>query len=80
MIIQKEVEYAKETGDVMDLVVEIIKVVKNGGDYESLVDDLIDAISGIEDIPNEAKNIEAMINAVAPKIYSIVKAFVPVKK
>ena len=80
MIIEKTVKYAKETGEVLDLAIEVVKVIKNGGDYQSLVDELVTAITGIEDIPAESKDIEAMVNTITPKIYEFIKAFVPESK
>ena len=56
MIETVEVKQAKEINDVMNLVVELIKVVKTGGDYTSLMDELITAIDGVGEIviPNES--------------------------
>lgn len=55
MIEKREVEYAKELNDVMVLVKELVKCIKEKGDYTSLLGELISAVTGIEDVPAEFK-------------------------
>lgn len=74
---RREVMYADQLDDVMLLVVEMIRVIKEKGDYSSLVDDLVKAISGIEEIPQEFKaNKEAFVNTVLLRASEIAFMFV----
>jgi len=75
MIEKKEKDIAVQSEEVMDLLVELVKVIKNKGDYTSLIDDLMKALEGLDEIPEEAKNIQAMIRTIGPKIYDIVEVF-----
>lgn len=56
---KKEIEYAKELGDVMVLVVELVKDIKAGKDVGAITSEnlphLINAIQGADQIPAEAK-------------------------
>lgn len=76
MIVKKELEVAQELGDVVELLIALAKTIKEKGNYADLVDELIAAISGIEDIPAETKNIEACVRTVAPGIWNIVEVFI----
>ena len=58
-IVKKELEVAKEIGEVLDFVVAIVKVIKEKGDYTSLVDELVVAVDGVSGLGEEIKNIPA---------------------
>lgn len=55
MIEKREELYAKQLDDVMVLVKELVKCIKEKGDYASLIDELISAVTGVEEIPAEFK-------------------------
>lgn len=74
-IIKNELEIAKELDDVMVLVIEVVKTIKGKGEYADLIDELISAVNGVDDIPNEIKNIEAAIRTIAPRVYNIIEVF-----
>ena len=78
MAIEKiEINYAKELADVFKLIKELVKCIKEKGDYTSLVDELVTAINGVDDIPAEFKaDIEAFINTCAVETNGIVWALV----
>ncbi len=77
MIHDVTVKRAKEINDVMDLVVEVIVVVKNKGDYTSLLDELITAIDGVGEIGNEIKeDLAVCINTVGGRSGDIVAPFI----
>ena len=81
MIETREVKIAKEINDVMDLVVEIIKMVKTKGDYSAILDDLIPAIEGVSDISAEVKeDIAACINTVGGRAGDIIAPFINTEK
>ena len=81
MIENKEVKIAKQIDDVMALVVKLVETIKNKGDYASLLPELIDAVSGVEEIPAELKaDMFACIDTVLLRGTQIAKIFVPVKK
>lgn len=74
---KKEVEIAEELNDVMILVKEIVKVIKEKGDYASLIDELVAAVNGIDEIPAEFKeNMEAFINTALINSVAIAMLFV----
>ena len=78
-IVKKEVKIADQLADVMALVHGIVEPVKNKGDYTSLVDELIAAITGVDEIPAEVKeDLQACINTVTLSATDI--AFLFVKK
>lgn len=79
MIETRNLEIPKECDDVLKLVVEIVKIVKNKGDYTTLIDELIAAIDGAADIPAEAKNIKALSTAAGHRIGEIVEIFLAEK-
>lgn len=77
MIEVVEVKRAKEINDVMNLVVEVIKVVKAKGDYTELLDELIAAIDGVGEIGSEIKeDLAACINTVGGRAGDIVAPFI----
>lgn len=53
MVIQKEISYAKEIGEVMVLVSKLTSTIVNKGDYMAVMPELIAAIDGISDIDDE---------------------------
>ena len=75
MIEKREINIAREIDDVFVLVIEVIKVVRNGGEYTNLIDELINAVNGIDDIPEELKDLKAVINTVGVRVGDIVEAF-----
>ena len=76
MIKDVTVKRAEETNDVMELFVEAIKVIRNGGDYASLLDELIAAINGATEIDDEfAEDMAVAINTVGGRSGDIVAAF-----
>lgn len=52
-IIKKEIDYAKEIGDVFELVEGIVKTIKEKGDYMELLPKLISAVEGVGEIDDE---------------------------
>lgn len=68
MIIKMELDYAKEVGEVMDLVVAVVKHFKEGKEVSELANvmgELMAAISGMDEIDDELKESKiAVINAV----------------
>lgn len=77
---KKEVEYAKEIDDVMVLVYEVVKVIKEKGNYAELVDELVAAVSGADQIKDELKDIRAVSNSVLPRALDIIALFSSDKK
>ena len=76
MIIKKEIMIAKELDDVMVLFVELVKTIKNKGDYTSLLDELIGAINGADEILVEVKeNLKASIDTVMLRANDIAEVF-----
>lgn len=73
---KKELEYAKELDDVLVLVVELIKVIKKKGDYTSLVDELVNAITGMEQIPAEISHLKPLLTTVGHRSGELVEIFV----
>jgi hypothetical protein len=62
------IDVAPEADDVMVLVRELVKTMKQGGDFSGLVDELFTAVKGIEQVPTEAKeNIAAVLASVAAR-------------
>jgi len=82
MIENREVKIAKELDDVLILVRELIRTIKNKGgieEYTGLMDELINAISGADKLPEEFNgDMEAFIATIALRINEI--AFMFVKK
>jgi len=76
MIIKKEVEFAKEIGEVLSFAVAIIKVVKEKGDYTPLIGDLVKAIDGLSDFKEEIKNIPALTVTGADAVGKIIELFI----
>lgn len=74
---KKEIEFASELDDVMILVCELIRVIKEGGEYTGLIDELIDAVNNINEIPGEYKeNIKACLNTVSLRMVDIASVFI----
>lgn len=74
---KKEIDFAKETDDVMKLVVELVKTIKEKGDYANLLDELIEAINGIDEVSAEYKsNLKAVINTVQLNVTDIAMIFI----
>jgi len=72
MIEQREVAYAKELGEVAKLLVEIVKVAKSEPkEWGSLIDDLVVAVEGAQNIPAEFK--ENRSAAIGTCVYELLK-------
>lgn len=77
MIKERTVMYAKELDDVMVLIVELVKVIKNKGDYTELMDELINAINGIDEIDEEYKeNLIVAIQTITHRTAEIADVFI----
>lgn len=73
MIEKKEIDYAKELGDIFDLVGQILMAIKNKTGYEALIPALITAVDGIGQIDDEFKaNLKAAINTAQLKVVDII--------
>lgn len=73
VLINRTVQVAKETDEVLSLVVELVKVVRAKGDYTSLVDDLVKAIDGVAEIPKEAReNLSAVLASASVRVAEVV--------
>lgn len=75
-IVTKEVQVAKELDDVLVLVKEVVRTVKEKGDYSSLMDELVAAVAGSTEIPAEAENKLAAFNTVALRAGEIADLFI----
>lgn len=76
MIEKKEIEYAKEIDDVMVLLIKIIEVIKEKGDYATILTELIAAVSGIDNVSEEFKaNKIVAINTVINRAVDIAGIF-----
>lgn len=53
MIEQKQIEYAKEIGDVGKLLVQVVKVIKKREELGESIDELVNAIDNIGDVSDE---------------------------
>jgi len=76
MIEKKEIEIAKETEEVLVLIVRLIETIRGGNDYALLLPELIAAINGADGIPEELRNRKIFINTIGGKLGDIVDAFV----
>lgn len=76
MIEQRQVAVAKELDDVLVLVKEVVKTVKEKGDYATLLDELIAAVTGAQTIPDELDNKLAAYNTVALRVGEIADLFI----
>lgn len=76
-IVKKEIDYAKEIGDVFLLVEEVIKVIKKKGDYMSLIDELVAAVDGVSGVEDELKaNQKAAIQTASYHLGAVVDALI----
>ena len=60
-VVKKEVDVAKEAGDVMDFVVAVVKHFKEGkglSEATELLDELMTAVSGIDEVDDEWEVVE----------------------
>lgn len=53
---KKEVEYAKEIGEVCSLTTEIVATIKKKGDYMALMPKLVAAVDGVSEVDDEFKS------------------------
>lgn len=76
-IVKKEIDYAKEIGDVFVLVEEIVKVIKAKGNYTELFDELIAAVEGVQNAGDEFElNKKASIQTATFHVGGIVDALI----
>lgn len=73
---EKIVVVNKEMDEVLKFVVDLIKTIKNKGDYTSLLPSLIAAIEGVSEIPAELKDTVALINTGALFVADLAEVFV----
>lgn len=72
-----EIKIASQLNDVMVLIAKLVEVIKNKGDYTSLIADLMVAINGVEEIPAEFKaDMFACIDTVLLSATQIARIFV----
>lgn len=50
---KKEIEYAKEIGDVAKLINHLIATIKAKGDYMAVIPSLIEAVNGVDQVDDE---------------------------
>ena len=72
---KKEFDYAKEVDDVFALVVEVVKTIKEKGSYLALIDDLVKAVNGVQDVPAEVENKKALGVVAGYRLAEIVELF-----
>lgn len=71
------VKVPAQVDDVMLLLVKLVSVLKQKGDYTSLVADLVKAVDGVSEIPEEVKDAPwELVNSVAFHSIEIAKALV----
>jgi hypothetical protein len=76
-IVKKEINLAKEADDVLALAAQLIKTIKNKGDYAALLPAFVLAIEGIGSVGDELKSDkQAVVNAAYLRVYEIVDALV----
>ena len=76
---KREVNVAKELGDVMAMVKNLVKTIKEKGDYSALIGNLISAIDGMGQIDDEFKSdLKACVNTVTLEATEI--AFILLEK
>ena len=76
MIEAKELKIAKEVDDVLIAMAELVKVIKNKGDYSSLMDEFVAAVSGVDQIDDELKeDFYAVVSTIGYRAGDIAKAF-----
>lgn len=78
-IMQKQVNYAKEVDDVLNVLVLILKQIKAKADLKEITQDLlpvlIEAISNAQQIPEELKNVKVIQDTIALKLSEMVAIF-----
>jgi hypothetical protein len=77
----KQIEYAKETGDVMVAVIELVKDIKAGKSLAELgaenLTNLIAAVSGADQIPAEATHRAAILQTIGLHTGQLADALLP---
>lgn len=77
--IKKEVLYAKETGELMTLLIELVKDLKAKKDVSALAAEnlplLIAAMDGMDKIPEEAKDKHVMLSTVGMHVGELAAVF-----
>ena len=80
MIIKKEIDYAKEIGEVFVLVEGIVSAIKNKDDYMTLLPKLVSAVEGVPDVDDEfEQNRKAAIQTATYHVGGVVDIFMPEK-
>lgn len=74
-LVKKEVEICKETQEVLELLVGIVKCIKKKEDWTSLVDELVSAVEGMSEIPDEVKSTKEFISTIGLSVADFVEAF-----
>jgi hypothetical protein len=75
---KKEIEVAKELADVGTLLVEIVKVIKKKEEMGGLVDDLVEAINGIDQLDDEFKaNRGVAVTTLTYKLGEVINVLLP---
>jgi len=72
---KREFEVTKEIDDVLILAVELIKIIKEKGNYLDLMDEFVAAIDGVTEISSELKNTKALIVTAAARTADLVEIF-----
>jgi len=76
----KQVEYAKEIDDVMNLLVQIVTVLKEKGQVTSLVDELIVAIDGVDQVDDElSENMQVALQTIGAQVGNLTAALLKKK-
>lgn len=80
MYIDKTIKVAKETDEVMDLVVEVVKAVRGKQEYTAVVDELLKAIEGAPEVGKEAEDKQIFINTIGARSGDLYDAFQKVEE
>lgn len=72
---KKEIEICKETDDVLNLLVEVVKCIRKKQSYVSLMDELVTAVEGIGEIAKEVKHTKEFANTIGSKTGDFIEAF-----
>lgn len=80
VLVDRTIKVAKESDEVLALVVQLVKTVRTGGDYTALVPALITAIDGVGHVPEEASEaLGAVLAAVSTRLSEVVTALLTPK-
>jgi hypothetical protein len=80
VLVDRTVKVAKESDEVLALVVQLVKTVRTGGDVTSLVPALITAIDGVSNVDDEiSEALGPVLNAVSTRLGEVVAALMTPK-